>query len=134
MSDGVYWATYYNQDVRFTLPEGAQAYTMGSDYKLYRLGDDGRTIPAGEAVVIISDVADIELISTGDGSDIAVHGPENKNILHGCNSAVVLTNGKVTVDNAQKTPYVLGVSGDTFGFHKYTGTAIPANKAYYVVP
>ena len=132
LSDGFYWATYYDHDVRFTLPEGAQAFTMGTDYKLYRLGDDGRVIPAGEAVVIISDVADIELISTSDGSNIIVHGPENKNILHGSDSAVVLTEGKVTVDNAQKTPYVLGVSSNTFGFHQYTGTAIPANKAYYV--
>ena len=132
LNDGFYWATYYNEKVSFTLAEGAQAFTMGTDYKLYRLGDDGRTIPAGEAVVIISDVADIELISTGDGSDIAVHGPENKNILHGSDSAVALTDGKVTVDNAQKTPYVLGVANSVFGFHQYTGAFLPAHRAWYV--
>jgi hypothetical protein len=132
LKDGFYWATYYNENVSFTLPQGAQAFTMGTDYKLYRLGDDGRTIPAGEAVVIISDVADIELVSTGDGSGIAVHGPESKNILHGSDSAVVLTEGKVTVDNAQKTPYVLGDANSVFGFHRYTGAFLPAHRAWYV--
>ena len=136
LSDGVYWATYYNQDVRFTLPEGAQAYTMGSDHKLYRLGDDGRVIPKNTAVVIISDVSDIELTSSEDASPIAIHGPDSKNILLG--GPVTVTNGKVPVPGsdpaATGTPYVLGVAGNpaALGFYKYTGDAIPTNKAYYV--
>ena len=31
-----------------------------------------------------------------------------------------------------KTPHVLSLVGSTIGFHPFTGTEIPAGKAYYV--
>ena len=65
-SSGFYWATYYNGSLRYTLPEGATAYTMGTDHQLYRLGNDGRTIPANTAVVIIADHAhSLDLLISG---------------------------------------------------------------------
>lgn len=129
LSNGLYWATFYNQDVRYTLPSGAAAYTMGTDHQLYRLGDDGRTIPAGVAVVILSDSADIEIQSITDNTSVTDHA-YGGNILRGSNSPVTVTDEKVD----GKTPYVLGVAGDpaVLGFYKYTGSFIPANKAYYV--
>lgn len=127
LSDGFYWATYYNSSLRYTLPEGATAYTMGTDHQLYRLGTDGRTIPAGQAVVIISDKQNITLTLSTDNSAITDHAPGGNQLL-GSNSAVTVTAGKVD----GKTPHVLGIVGSTIGFYPYTGASFPANKAYYV--
>ena len=125
--DGFFWATYYNGSLRYILHEGATAYTMGSGYKLYRLGTDGRTIPANQAVVIISDKQNITLTLSTDNSPIADHAP-GTNWLRGSDSAVTVTDGKVN----GMTPHVLSLVGSTIGFHPFTGTEIPAGKAYYV--
>ncbi|MBE6222879.1 MAG: hypothetical protein E7125_05390 [Bacteroidales bacterium] len=130
--DGVtaYWGTFYDGTHRYTLPAGAAAYTMDSEYKLYRLGTDGRTIPAGVAVVIIAASADVTLTLDGGSSAITDHATGG-NILQGSDSEVAVTEGKVD----GKTPYVLGLAGSpaTIGFYQFTGTSIPAGKAYYVV-
>ena len=128
--DGVsaYWGTWFDSTTNYTLIEGAAAYTLGSDYKLYRLGDDGRTIPKGVAVVIIAQSADASLVPAGTGDlGIADHAP-GTNWLRGSDSAVTVTDGKVD----GKTPHVLGIVGSTIGFYPYTGASIPAGKAYYV--
>ena len=118
---GVYWTTYYNSNVRFLLSSGAAAYTMGTDCKLYRLGSDGRVIPAGVAVVILSDVAEFELNSSFDQSDITDHA-NGGNILRGFDSPTAVSG----------TPCVLGIVNGQLGFYKYTGGSIPAHKAYYL--
>ena len=125
--EGRYWATFYHRTLRFTLPEGAQAFTMDSGHHLYRLGDDGRTIPAGTAVVIISDKQNITLTLDSGISPVSDHAP-NGNILRG--GPATLTDGKVD----SKTPYVLGLVGEpaVLGFYRFDGDAIPANKAYYL--
>ena len=123
LSEGFYWATYYNASLRYTLPEGAAAYTMGSDHKLYRLGNDGRTIPKKLAVVIISDKQSISLTLDSGITPVTDHAPGG-NILQGSGTAI--PDGK--------SAYVLSVDDNgTIGFRKYTGTdALPAGKAYYV--
>ena len=121
--DGLYWATFYCGYAWYTLPEGAQAYTMDADFHLYRLGTDGRTIPEDLAVVIISDKQSITLTRDNGTSEIDVNRDEN--ILQGSDSPV-------TVSSISGTPHVLGVAGDVFGFHPYGGASIPANKAYYL--
>ena len=125
-SNGQYWSTFSHGILRYALPEGATAYTMDDEKHLHRLGDDGRTIPAGVPVVILADKENITLTYDGDTSEIAIHG--NENILNGSHDPVPvsgITSG---------TPHVLGVVNDVFGFHPFTGTEIPANKAYYVIP
>ena len=124
LSDGVYWATYYNQNNRFQLPAGATAYTMGTDYQLYRLGTDGRTIPADVAVVIISNQETIPLTPDARTAAVTDHALGH-NILCG-------SDNEVTVTGISGTVYVLGVDGSKLGLFKYTGAKIPANKAYYV--
>ena len=118
----LYWATFYDGAAGYTLPEGAAAYTMSGSKNLYRLGENGRVIPAGTAVVILTDSAAIALTGTDDSSSVAVHGG---NILQGSDSAVA-------VSGLSGTPHVLGVEGSVFGFHPYDGAEIPAHKAYYV--
>ena len=119
-----YWATFYHSSSRFTLPEGAHAYTMGSDRKLYRLGTDGKTIPAGVAVVILADKASLTLEKTDDTSPVTING--DGNIL--CGSDTPVAPSDVT-----GTPFVLGIVDGRFGFFEYTGTVIPAHKAYYII-
>ena len=133
--DGVtaWWGTYYGNQ-RYTLPEGAAAYTMDKDHQLFRLGTDGRTIPAEVAVVVICDLAPeivdgkprITLTPDSGNSPVADHAPNGGNILRG--GPATLTDGKVD----GKTPYVLGIVNGVLGFYEYTGGDVPAHKAYYV--
>jgi hypothetical protein len=118
-----WWGTFHHSALRYTLPEGAVAYTMDSSHQLYRLGPDGHTIPAGVAVVIIADKETIALTpdtstSTATFTDHAPGG----NILKGVDTPTAATG----------TPYVLGVVEGKLGFYEYKGGPVPANKAYYV--
>ena len=127
--DGVtaWWGTFFYGGKNYVLSEGATAYTLGSDYKLYRLGVDGRTIPKRTAVVIIATKATIQYYNIGNGTlTVTDHAPGG-NILQGSNSAVAVT-------GLSGTPYVLSVdTNGIIGFREYTGTDdIPAYKAYYV--
>ena len=125
--DGVsaYWGTYYNGTTNQTLV-GATAYTMGSDFKLYRLGTDGCTIPKGVAVVIIATSADASLVPAGTGNlSITDHAPGG-NQLYGSDNDVL-------VSDLSGTPHVLSISSGTIGFRQFSGASIPTGKAYYVV-
>lgn len=122
--DGGYWGTFYNGGAMYVLPEGAQAFTMNADKKLFRLGgsnDKGRYIPAGTAVVIISDVSAVTLTKGNYAEEITVNGDEN--ILQG-------DDFPVEVDGNQ---YVLGKKNGVVGFYKFLGADIPENKAFYVI-
>jgi hypothetical protein len=110
-----YWTTFYHPNYNYQLPAGAQAFTMDSEHALYRVGD-GSIIPAGCAVVIVSDASELTMTMTGSGAT-----PKEGNILRGTSAATA----------APANAYVLSKEGETFGFFKYTGE-IPANKAYYV--
>ena len=118
-----YWGTFYHSFQRYALPSGAAAYTMGSDYKLYRLGVDGRVIPAGVAVVVISPSPDVT-VSIDNGSSEVADNAFGGNILQGSDSAVSSFPG---------TPYVLSINGEAVGFRRFTGSSIPGGRAYYVV-
>ena len=130
---GGYWATFYSS-ASYNLPEGTVAYTMDSNGQLHPLaandhygGLDGKKILGCVAVVLFSDKESITLdrINVKWDEDYLLY----ENILLGSDDPVPVVNGKVD----GKTPYVLGVVDGVFGFHPFTGTEIPANKAYYVV-
>ncbi|MBR6423438.1 MAG: hypothetical protein IKS47_01980 [Bacteroidales bacterium] len=131
---GGYWTTFYSS-AAYNLPEGAVAYAMDSaDGQLYplRTKDDdyktlyGRGIFGCVAVVIFSDKPSITLTKTE--MDRGFLPLSDTNSLQGSDSPVPVENGKVD----GKTPYVLGIVNGVFGFHPFTGTEIPANKAYYL--
>lgn len=117
-----YWATFYHPTWSYRLPAGAQAFTMKNDHALYRVGD-GTIVPAGCAVVIMADSADITLTVT-DASATA----ESGNILHGTSEATA----KASLFSGNQKVYVMGKSGNNFGFFEFSGATVPANKAYYV--
>ena len=110
-----YWATFYHPSYNYRLPAGALAFIMKSDKALYLIGD-GSVIPAGCAVVIMAESADLTLTLTGSGAT-----PESGNILRGTPSATAAPAGA----------HVMSKVDSAFGFFTFTGT-IPANKAYYV--
>ena len=132
-----WWGTFYSS-TRYTLPEGAAAYTMDGDYHLYRLGEDGLTIPAGKAVIIISDKQVITITPDNGNSPVTDNIPNGDNILHGSDVPVILdSSGKAPIPGSDPEvkgfPYVLSLDTDgVIGFRQYTGDAIPAYKAYYV--
>ncbi len=117
------WCTFYHPSLSYSLPNGAQAFTMKADKGLYLVGD-GSEIPAGTPVVIMSDAAAITLTKL----DASTMTAESDNILHGTVAETLRTS---LITGSQKV-YVLGKVGDEFGFYEYTGDTIPANKAYYV--
>ena len=112
-----YWTTFYHPTANYELPAGAQAFYMGSDHALYRIGA-GSIIPAHCAVVIMAESASVEITVSNDAAP-SVTG----NILQGTSAAIAAPTGA----------HVMSQVGETFGFFEYTGTdSIPANKAYYV--
>jgi hypothetical protein len=125
-----YWATCFDASYSYRLPAGAQAFTMDSDHHLIRVGTDGSVIPAGQAVVIFAEAAALKDLTAGRGT-LNLTVTNSTADIHGTN---ILRGGPATVSGLSGTPHVLGfaVSPATFGFHPYEGTAIPANKAYYV--
>lgn len=129
---GGYWATFYSS-ASYNLPEGTVAYTMDSNGQLHPLaanshygGLDGKKILGCVAVVLFSDKESLTLnrINENWDEDYLLY----ENILLGSDDPVPVVNGKVD----GKTPYVLGVVDGVFGFHPFTGTEIPANKAYFL--
>lgn len=115
----------------YRLPEGALAYTAtldGDDLVLHLVGD---VFTAGEAVIVIMDKTkqDTENTKVYDVSNISVFKKVDRpNILQGSDSPVTVTDGKVD----GKTVYVLGVENGVLGLYKFTGSEIPAGKAYYL--
>ena len=116
-----YVTTFYSGAHHYRLPEGAKAYTAeldGTDVVFYQIGEDGRVIPMSNAVIIISDVSSITLTELESTTVAAKYG----NILSGSDTEIETPLGTV---------YVLGVSAGTPKLFVYTGSTIPAGKAYY---
>ena len=121
--DGVsaFWGTFFDSTKNYELSECAAAFTMGTDFKLYRLGTNGRTIPKGVAVVIISTAADAFLVPAGTGDLSITDHASGGNILVG-NDA----------DTDYAAIYVLSVDSlGEVGFRKLSIGDLPAHKAGY---
>lgn len=126
-----YWTTFFHGTFNYQLPAGAQAFTMDSNHHLYRVGTDGRIIPAGKAVVIIAEASALTGVTAESGTLTLTHTNSDASI----NGTSILqgSDSPVTVSGPGGTPYVLGLVGGVLGFYKFTGETIPAQKAYYVV-
>jgi len=118
-----YVGTFFSSAQDFQLPEGARAYTAsldGTKVVFHQIGDDGRVIPHGTAAIVVADAANITLTTTS--TTVSAYAG---NILQGSDTALAKPAGTV---------YVLGVdNGGVPGFYTFTGSTIPAGKAYYVV-
>ena len=122
-----YWTTYYHPTLNFRLSEGAIAFTMhyqGENKVLHTVGD-GRIIPKGCAVIIMSEVPSVTLNVTTDTAT-----PESGNILRG--TSVNKSVSELVPSASGYKVYVMGSDNSEFGFFRFSGQVIPANKAYYV--
>ena len=128
-------ATFYQSTYDYQLPTGALAYTAslnGGKVVFHRIGENSNIIPANSAVIIIADASavtngKITLTKLDSSSGVTAH---SGNILQGRDTPVTVTNGQID----GKAVYVLGTdSNNAPGFFPFSGTSIPAGKAYYVV-
>ena len=130
-----YVTTFFDGNTSWLLPEGATAYTAGLDgneWVFYRIDDrDSRVIPAGTAVVILMDKTSqdtaptktLAMTPTTDSINI-----QHPNDLLGSDAPQAVTEGKI----GESAVYVLGIQNGTLGFYPFSGTEIPAGKAYYL--
>lgn len=130
-----YVTTFFDGNTSWLLPEGATAYTAGLDgdeWVFYRIDDrDSRVIPAGTAVVILMDKTSqdtaptktLAMTPTTDSINI-----QHSNGLLGSDKPQAVTDGKI----GERAVYVLGIQNGTLGFYPFSGTEIPAGKAYYL--
>lgn len=130
-----YVTTFFDGNTSWLLPEGATAYTAGLDgneWVFYRIDDrSSRVIPAGTAVVILMDKTSqdtaptktLAMTPTTDSINI-----QHPNDLLGSDKPQAVTDGKI----GERAVYVLGIKNGTLGFYPFSGTEIPAGKAYYL--
>ena len=127
LDESKYVASFYNSTLVYQLPAGALAYTagkVGDKVVFYRIGTNSNIIPANTAVVI---VAPSSAVSNGTitltrlaSTDVTV----SSNLLCGFDVDTAKPSGTV---------YVLGKdNGGVLGFYPFTGSTIPAGRAFYV--
>ena len=122
---GVYYSTFFDSSVKYALPAGVEAYvaSVSSDaLNLTKIAGEGQTIPANNAVILKSTVANFTLV-VSDADPVSFTAT---NRLHGVDAdteiATVVTG----------TCYVLsGNSTDGVGFFVYQApNQLKAHKAY----
>ena len=120
--EGYYWATYYNGTAGYTADESTTVYTakVSSDLSEVELTEvDDKTIPAGNAVVLKSTAA----TATMTYADAA--------------TGILADNDLQGSDTNTPTPantYMLVKGSSGVGFYHWTGTSIPAGRAYLTLP
>ena len=122
-----YWTTFYHATWNYRLPEGAQAFIMKSDKVLYRIGD-GTIVPAGCAVVIMADAPSLTLTATMDAPVGVSADILEANILRGVSTATATS----TLASYPKYVYVFGGDSTSFKSLRFSGSTVPAGKAFYV--
>ena len=123
MDEAKFVTTLYSGIQDYGLADGAKAYSVnldGDKLVFHLIGETGSEIPHGTAAIIVSDTDSVTLNMLSFTETTAYAG----NILQGSDTDIPKPAGTV---------YVLGVSGGTLGFYTFTGSTIPAGKAYYVV-
>ena len=122
--DGAKWTTFYNNGYNFQADENTEVYkgaVSGSELVLTAISD--KIVNAGNAVILKSTDNPVMTLkadnSTGDYSD---------NDLKGLSVRTLASD--VKTNYSANTIYVMGNKSNKFGFHKYTGEYMPANKAF----
>ncbi len=122
--DGAKWTTFYNNYGNFQADENTEVYkgtVSGSELVLTAISD--KIVNAGNAVILKSTDNPVMTLkadnSTGDYSDNALKGLSVRTLA-----------SDVKTNYSANTIYVMGNKSNKFGFHKYTGEYMPANKAF----
>ena len=123
-ANGHYWASFYNESATIKIDdnEEADAYTATVNGNVLNLQKLGKVIPAGNAVIIAGSDNNISM-QLIPSVDLLV--PQND--LKGMNERTKIA----TSAYSSNTIYVMGTTTTNgFGFHRYTGEYMPANKAF----
>lgn len=127
-----YWSTFYASNNRL-LPEGVTAYAVKSNNdgraQLVKVADGGQVIPGGQGYLLSTANENGFCLTPSDGEAVAVPA---ENLLMGSDEAK-------TFDDASYKYYILGKSGEDYGFYWQKGTNgtcvnNAAHKAFLRVP
>lgn len=127
-----YWSTFYASNNRL-LPEGVTAYAVKSNNdgraQLVKVADGGQVIPGGQGYLLSTANENGFCLTPSDGEAVAVPA---ENLLMGSDEAK-------TFDDASYKYYILGKSGEDYGFYWQKGTDgtrvnNAAHKAFLRVP
>ena len=127
-----YWSTFYASNNRL-LPEGVTAYAVKSNNdgraQLVKVADGGQVIPGGQGYLLSTAKENGFYLTPSDGEAVAAPA---ENLLMGSDEAQ-------TFDKAGYKYYILGKSGEDYGFYWQKGTSgtkvnNAAHKAFLRVP
>ena len=120
---GAHWTTFYNNYGNFQADENTEVYkgvVSGSELVLTAISD--KIVDAGNAVILKSTGNPVMTLTTTNSSD-----DFTDNALKGLSERTEIA----TSAYSASTIYVMGnTAKNGFGFHKYTGAYMPANKAF----
>lgn len=127
-----YWSTFYASNNRL-LPEGVTAYAVKSNNdgraQLVKVAEGGQVIPGGQGYLLSTAKENGFYLTPSDGEAVAAPA---ENLLMGSDEAQ-------TFDKAGYKYYILGKSGEDYGFYWQKGTSgtkvnNAAHKAFLRVP
>lgn len=127
-----YWSTFYASNNRL-LPEGVTAYAVKSNNdgraQLVKVAEGGQVIPGGQGYLLSTANKNGFCLTPSDGEAVAAPA---ENLLMGSDEAQ-------TFDKAGYKYYILGKSGEDYGFYWQKGTNgksvnNAAHKAFLRVP
>lgn len=127
-----YWSTFYASNNRL-LPEGVTAYAVKSNNdgraQLVKVADGGQVIPGGQGYLLSTAKENGFCLTPSENAPVEV---STENLLMGSDEAM-------TFNDANYTYYILGKSGEDFGFYWQKGTGgtsvnNAAHKAFLQVP
>lgn len=111
-----YWSTFYASNNRL-LPEGVTAYAVKSNNdgraQLVKVAEGGQVIPGGQGYLLSTANKNGFCLTPSDGEAVAVPA---ENLLMGSDEAK-------TFDDASYKYYILGKSGEDYGFYWQKGTS-----------
>ena len=120
---GAHWTTFYNNYGNFQADENTEVYkgtVSGSELVLTPISD--KIVNAGNAVILKSTDKPVMTLTTTNSS-----GDFTDNALKGLSKRTEIATSAYSAN----TIYVMGnTTKNGFGFHKYTGEYMPANKAF----
>ena len=123
---GVYYATFFDSANKYALPAGVEAYVAdlsGSNLVLTKIAAGGQTIPADNAVILKSTMANVTLTP----SDAEAVTFTANNSLKGVDDETALDDLSLT----RATCYVLsGTNEYGVGFYQINSDNLMAHKAY----
>ncbi len=124
--DDAYWTTFYNNYGNFQADANTAVYKGAvSESNMVLTENNDRIVTKGQAVILKSTGNPVMTLTTS-----ASTGDYTDNELHGVSESTEIAGSTYSTN----TIYVMeSTVANGFGFHKYTGTYIPANKAFLML-